>query len=159
MVKVKHALTVLAVVIASHSVYPQASLRNWVGKYPTNRHDRRFTNVFTALPLKPKLQRLLGRNFYRRVTFNNNFTEFPILLADNYAIITTCEAHNCVSKQMFLAVNLDRGDVHVALYHYGSLDWFHTTGKSSDLPNAVREKLADILPPPRNVREITRGAI
>jgi hypothetical protein len=159
MSKLSSILLVLAIVSFPPTAYPQKRLRDWVGKYPTNEHSRRFPSVFKTAPLSGKLRRLLGVNYYRRVTFNNNFVEFPISLVDNFAIITTCEAHNCVSKQMFLAVNLDRGDVHVAFYSYGSLDWFHTSGKSTDLPAAVRDKLADIVNPPRKIRETTRGAI
>ena len=148
MLRMKRAFLILAITLMSQTVYSQTQLRDWVGKYPTNRHTRRFANIFKVSPLNGRLRHLLGRNYYRRITFNDNFVETPILLVDNYIIVMTCEAHNCVSKQMFLAVNLDRADIHVALYHYGSLDWFHTAGKSADLPASVLAKLDDRLPRP-----------
>jgi hypothetical protein len=103
---------------------------------------------------------LLGRNYYRRITFNDNFVEVPVRVLDNdYLFVTTYEAHNCVSKQMFLIVDLNAGDIHVALYHYGSLEWFHTRGNFKDLPKPILDELHLQMGSPRAVREITRGAI
>ncbi len=153
-------LTAAILLVAFQSAHSQINLRAWVGKYPVNRRADHYRNIFRTAPLKSQLRRLLGRDYYRRVTFKEHFTMGPIsLVADHYVIIAMCEAHNCVSKQMFLAVNVDRGDVHVALYHYGSLDWYHTQGKSTDLPRPVLDELDQLLPTRRNVREITRGAI
>ena len=153
-------LTVVILLVAYQPAFSQRNLRYWVGKYPVNRRADHFTNIFRTPPLKSKLRRLLGPDYYRRVTFNDHFTMGPIsLVADNYVIVAMCEAHNCVSKQMFLAANVYRGDVHVALYHYGWLDWYHTQGKSTDLPQPVLDELDQLLPTRRNVREIIRGAI
>src|SRR6476620_6499735 len=111
------------VLIISSPTRAQKNLRAWVGKYPVSR-ERQFHNVFRTSPLNARLRQLLGPSYYRRITFDDHFVMGPIsLVADRYSVIAMCEQHNCVSKQTFVAVNIERGDVHVALYHYGTLDW------------------------------------
>jgi hypothetical protein len=144
---------------ATHAQTP-IQLRDWVGKYPISR-DKSFGNFFHMRQLSPKLRKLVGTDYYRRITFDNNCATSPITLVVNYLIVRTCEAHNCVSKQSFMAINLSEGDIHLALYNYGSLDWFHTKGVANDLPRDVQEEFDRWMPstPKVKVKEITRGAI
>ena len=96
-------LAVTILLVAHPSVYSHTNLRDCVGKYPVNRRGDRFRNIFRTPLLKTKLRRLLGRDYYRRVTFNDHFTMGPIsLVADHYVIIAMCD-ENGYTPLMFAA--------------------------------------------------------
>ena len=79
-------------------------------------------------------------------------------LIGNYVVVDRCERHNCDESSSFMAVNVRAGDIHVAFYRLGELEWFHTKGKARDLPRAVlnHERLESDRPFVRHVTEITR---
>ena len=83
----------------------------------------------------------------------------PVKLVGDYVIVDRCERHNCDESSSFMAVNIRDGDIHVAFYRLGKLEWFHTRGKSQDLPQDVLndEGLRIYRPFVKTVSEMTRA--
>jgi hypothetical protein len=77
---------------------------------------------------------------------------------DGYLVAQMCQQHFCPSNASFMAVNLTSGDIHVAFWRSGNIEWFHTNGTAKDLPFNVLHKPWWMNVTPAKVREITRGA-
>jgi hypothetical protein len=82
----------------------------------------------------------------------------PIRILGDYLVVARCERHNCDESSSFMAVNVRAGDVHVAFYKLGKLEWFHSKGTSRDLPREVLddEGLKIYRPFVKTVSEIKR---
>jgi hypothetical protein len=136
-----------------------AQLRAWVGKYPFN-SDKSFADFFRVRQLSPRLRNLIGKNYYQRLTFNDNCVITPIQMIANHLIIKTCEAHNCASSESLMAINLSDGEIHVAIYQNQKFEWFHTKGVARDLPPEILQEFDKLMPDrAREVKEITRNGI
>ena len=135
-----------------------AYLRNWVGKNPISLPGEPSRNIYKSQPLRGKLTRLLRQKNYHRL-LNDYYVMGPVKLVGEYVIVDRCERHNCDESSSFMAVNIRRGDVHVAFYRLGKLEWFHSRGRSRDLPQDVLndEWLRIYGPFVKNVSEITRA--
>ncbi len=134
-------------------------LRNWVGKNPISlpREPRR--NIYRAQPLQRRLLKLLGSKNYGRL-LNDYYVMGPVAAAGDYIIVGRCERHNCDESASFMAVNFRDGDVHVAFYKLGKLEWFHSKGSARDLPREVlnNEWLQNYGPFVKSTTETTRRA-
>jgi hypothetical protein len=111
-------------------------LRSWVGKNPISLPGERPRNIYRTKPLGQKLHRLLRKEGLDRL-LNDYYVMGPVKLVGDYVIVTRCERHNCDESSSFLAANTQTGDVHVAFYKLGRLEWFHTKGTSRELPREV----------------------
>ena len=89
--------------------------------------------------MRPKLLSLLGPKYYRRPVYDY-YVMGKIEMVDGYLIAEMCKQHFCSSSASFMAVNLNHGDIHVAFFRSGHVEWFHTTGKAKDLPYNVLHK-------------------
>jgi hypothetical protein len=119
---------------------PSKPLSEWIGKTPVVINSRPRRSVYTSEPLRSRLLTLLGRKKYLQLT-NFYYTMAPIEKVDGYLIAIMCERHFCPHNSSFMAVNLSEGDIHVAFFSHGYVEWFHTKGKSRDLPSNVLNKL------------------
>ena len=135
-----------------------AYLQDWVGKNPISLPGESPRNIYRTQPLRKKLTRLLGIRNYERL-LNDYYVMGPVKLVGDYVIVDRCERHNCDESSSFMAINIRRGDLHVAFYRLGKLEWFHSKGKSRDLPDAVLddEGLKINRPFVKSVSEITRA--
>ena len=133
-------------------------LKNWVGKNPISVPGEPRRNLYKTSELRRKLVGLLGRNNYNRL-LNDYYVMGAVQLVGDYIAVDRCERHNCDESSSFMAVNIRTGDVHVAFYKSGKMEWFHTKGKSQDLPQAVLNDEWFRIHQPfiRSVSEITLG--
>jgi len=134
-------------------------LRNWVGKHPISVPPAPRRNIYRTQPLQRRLRKLLGAKNYRRL-LNDYYVMGPVAAAGDYIIVDRCERHNCEESASFMAVNCRDGDVHVAFYKLGKLEWFHSKGTVRDLPRDVlnSEWLRNYEPFVKSTTEITRRA-
>lgn len=157
---IKPILLVLFLVSCSarSSAQDLGYLREWVGKYPTSTPGEPPRNIYRSQPLGRKLIRLLGKRSYRRL-LKDYYVMGPVSVVGDYVIVSRCERHNCDESSSFMAVNVRAGDIHVAFYKLGRLKWFHTKGKSQDLPQDVLndEGLKIYRPSVKTVSEMTRA--
>lgn len=112
------------------------NLSDWVGKYPVTVKSKPRQSIYNAPTLQPRLLKLLGPKYYRRLA-NRYYVMSPIKNIDGYLIAYMCEQHFCPQNSSFMAINLSEGDLHVAFFSYGYVEWFHTKGKAKDLPHEV----------------------
>jgi hypothetical protein len=112
------------------------TLSEWVGKYPVTVKSKPRQSIYNAPALQPRLLKLLGAKYYRRLA-NRYYVMSPIKTIHGYLIAYMCEQHFCPHNSSFMAVNLSEGDIHVAFFSHGSVEWFHTKGKAKDLPHEV----------------------
>ncbi len=112
------------------------ALTDWIGKYPVVVKSKPRRSIYNSPTLRPRLLRLLGTKHYRRLA-NFYYTMSPIKNIDGYLIAFMCEHHFCPHNSSFMAVNLNEGDIHVAFFSDGYVEWFHTKGKAKDLPHDV----------------------
>jgi hypothetical protein len=150
----------VAMLICSSSVHSQSgNLGRWIGRTPLIPRSKPRRGIYTSPELRGKLTTLLGRKYYRRLVYDY-YVMSPIESIDGYLVAQMCKQHACPSGASFMAVNLMKGDIHVAFWRSGYIEWFHTTGKAKDLPNDVLQKAWWMNAPvtPDKVREITRGA-
>jgi hypothetical protein len=115
------------------------SLNDWIGKYPVVPRSKPRRSVYNSPALRPQLLKLLGAKYYRRLA-NGYYVMGQIENIDGYLIAEMCEQHNCPASNSFMAVNLQAGDIHVAFYNLGYVEWFHSRGKAKDLPHNVLYK-------------------
>ncbi|HEY8226839.1 MAG TPA: hypothetical protein VIG25_16275 [Pyrinomonadaceae bacterium] len=130
-------------------------LSNWIGQYPLIPKVNPRRGIYTSPELRPKLIALLGRKYYRRLVYDY-YVMAKIESIDGYLVAQMCRQHFCPSAASFMAVNLTRGDIHVAFWRSGYIEWFHTRGKAKDLPDSVRRKPWWMNVTPDKVREVTR---
>ena len=154
-------LVILFLITCSVSISAQPDLgylRGWAGKAPISLPGEAPRNIYQSQPLRRKLIQLLGRRSFRRL-LNDYYVMGPVKVVGDYVIVDRCERHNCDESSSFMAVNVRRGDIHVAFYRLDRLDWFHTKGKARDLPQEVLndEGLKIHRPLIKAVSEITRG--
>jgi hypothetical protein len=150
----------IALLICSSSAQSQGgNLAKWIGRTPLIPKSKPRRGIYTSPELRGKLTTLLGRKQYRRLVYDY-YVMSPIESIDGYLVAQMCKQHACPSGASFMAVNLTKGDIHVAFWRSGYIEWFHTTGKAKDLPDDVLQKAWWMKVPttPDNVREITRGA-
>jgi len=152
---------VIALVICFSSVAQAQSsnLADWVGKYPLIPKSKSRRGIYTSTELRGKLTALLGRKYYRRLVYDY-YVMSPIKSIEGYLIAEMCQQHFCPSNASFMAVNLTRGDIHVAFWRSGKIEWFHTIGTAKELPYDVLHKpwWMNVPITPGKVSEITRGA-
>ena len=134
-------------------------LRNWVGKNPISLRREPHQNIYRTHPLQRRLLKLLGSKNYRRL-LNDYYVMGPVAAAGDYIIVDRCERHNCDESASFMAVNVRDGEVHVAFYRRGKLEWFHSKGTTRDLPTDVLngEWLRNYGPFIKSTTEVTRRA-
>jgi hypothetical protein len=150
----------IALLICTSSAQSQGgSLANWIGKTPLIPKSKPRRGIYTSPQLRGRLTTLLGQDHYRRLVYDY-YVMSPIESIDGYLVAQMCKQHACPSGASFMAVNLTKGDIHVAFWRSGYIEWFHTTGKAKDLPDDVLQKAWWMKVPttPDKVREITRGA-
>ena len=150
----------LALLIPLSAVAAQPRTRNlsdWIGKTPLVPKVNPRRGIYTSPELRPRLIALLGRKYYRRLVYAY-YVMSPIESIDGYLVAQMCRQHFCPRDASFMAVNLTNRDIHVAFWHYGTIEWFHTTGKANDLPDKVLHKPWWMNTTPERVREVTRGA-
>lgn len=155
----RHFVLMIALLIP-FSVATQSPTRNlsdWIGKTPLVPKVNPRRGIYTSPELRPRLIALLGRKYYRRLVYAY-YVMAPIESIDDYLVAQMCRQHFCPHDASFMAVNLTKGDIHVAFWHSGYIEWFHTTGKAKDLPYNVLHKPWWMNVTPDRVREITRGA-
>jgi len=121
---------------ASVTLSQGESLNDWIGKYPAIVKSKPHRSIYNSPTLRPRLLKLLGRKHYRLLA-NGYYVMSPIKNIDGYLIAYMCERHFCPHRSSFLAVNLSEGDIHVAFFSDGYVEWFHTKGKAKDLPHDV----------------------
>jgi hypothetical protein len=128
----------VALVIASATVAhaQQETLADWIGKTPVVVKSKPRQSIYNSPLLKPRLIRLLGKRRYLHLA-NFYYTMSPIKNVDGYLLAFMCEHHFCPHNSSFMAVNLTDGDIHVAFFSDGYVEWFHTKGKTKDLPHDV----------------------
>ena len=156
----RHLVLCLALLICASSVQSQgSSLANWIGRTPLIPNSKPRRGIYTSPELRGKLTTLLGRKYYRRLVYDY-YVMSPIESIDGYLVAQMCKQNACPSGASLMAVNLTKGDIHVAFWQSGHIEWFHTTGKTKDLPNGVFQKVwwMNVPTTPDKVREITRGA-
>lgn len=155
----RHLMLTLALVIPLSAVaQPQThNLSDWIGKTPLVPKVKPRRGIYTSPELRPRLIALLGRKYYRRLVYDY-YVMARIESIDGYLVAQMCRQHFCPSDASFMAVNLTTGDIHVAFWHSGDIEWFHTTGKAKDLPPNVRHKPWWMNVAPDRVREVTRNA-
>lgn len=155
----KLLLTVFLLMACAGSILGQnrpINLDTWVGKTPLIPGSKPRQGIYTSPELRPRLIALLGRKYYRRLVYDY-YVMSPMEIVDGYLIAEMCKQHACPSSASFMAVNLTHGDIHVAFWRSGYVEWFHTRGKATDLPyNVVRKPWW--MNAPHETREITRGA-
>lgn len=150
-------LCIALLVWSSSIAYSQtANLADWIGKYPLIPNSKPLRGIYTSPVLSGKLKALLGRKYYRRLVYDY-YVMAKIESIDGYLVAQMCKQHFCPSSASFMAVNLTNGDIHVAFWRSGYIEWFHTTGKSKDLPYAVLHKPWWMNGSADKVREVTRG--
>ena len=111
-------------------------LRKWVGKYPVSTPGEARRNIYQTRPLRRRLIKLLGWKNYNRL-LKDFHVMGPVKISGDYVIVDRCERQNCDANASFMAVNIRRGDIHVAFYKVYKLEWFHSTGTVRDLPRDV----------------------
>jgi hypothetical protein len=156
----RHLVLGIVLLICTSSVHSQGSnLASWIGRTPLIPKSKPRRGIYTSPELRGKLTALLGRKYYRRLVYDY-YVMAPIESIDGYLVAQMCKQHACPSGASFMAVNLTKGDIHVAFWRSGYIEWFHTTGKAKDLPGDVLQKAWWMKVPtsPDKVREITRGA-
>lgn len=126
----------LFVCSASIALPQDENLADWVGKTPVVVKSKPRRSIYNSPTLRPRLLKLLGRKHYLRLA-NFYYTMSPIKKVDGYLIAFMCEHHFCPHNSSFMAVNLTEGDIHVAFFSDGYVEWFHTKGKAKDLPHDV----------------------
>ncbi len=126
----------LVVCFASFADAQTQGLADWIGKYPVVVQSKPRRSIYNSPVLRPRLLKLLGTRRYRRLA-NFYYTMSPIKNVDGYLIAFMCEHHFCPHNSSFMAVNLNEGDIHVAFFSDGYVEWFHTKGKAKDLPHDV----------------------
>ena len=112
------------------------NLSDWIGKTPVVVKSKPRRSIYNSPTLRPRLIKLLGRKRYPHLA-NFYYTMSPIKNVDGYLIAFMCEHHFCPHNSSFMAVNLNEGDIHVAFFSDGYVEWFHTKGKARDLPHDV----------------------
>jgi len=135
------ALSFTIVMWIATSIMAQSKLgylRNWVGKFPVSTPGEPHRNIYQTQPLQRRLVKLLGWKNYRCL-LNDYYVMGRIELAGDYVIVDHCERGNCDESSSFMAVNFRRGDLHVAFYKLGTLQWFHSKGRARDLPRSIFE--------------------
>ena len=134
-------------------------MASWIGRTPLVPGAKPRRGIYTLPKMRGKLTALLGRKYYRRLVYDY-YVMSTIESVDGYLVAQMCEQHACPSGASFMAVNLTKGDIHVAFWRSGYIEWFHTTGKAKDLPKDVVQKAWWLNEPTtrENVREVTRGA-
>ena len=147
----------IALLICFPSLVQSQNLADWVGKYPLIPKSKPRRGVYTSPELRGKLTALLGRKYYRRLVYEY-YVMSQIESVDGYLVAQMCQQHFCPSSASFMAVNLTKGDIHVAFWRSGHIEWFHTTGTAKDLPYNVLHKAwwMNVLITHDKVREITR---
>jgi len=155
----RHLVLALALLIPlSAMAQPQThNLSEWIGKTPLAPKVKPRSGIYTSPELRPRLIALLGRQYYRRLVYAY-YVMAPIESIDGYLVAQMCRQHFCPHDASFMAVNLTSGDIHVAFWHSGYIEWFHTTGKANDLPYNVLHKPWWMNVIPNRVREVTRSA-
>ncbi len=130
-----------------------------MGKYPLVSGSKPRRGIYTSPELRRKLTALLGRNYYRQLVYDY-YVMSKIESIDGYLVAQMCKQHACPSSASFMVVNLTKGDIHIAFWRSGYIEWFHTTGTAKDLPNDVLQKAWWLNVPTAadKIREITRGA-
>jgi hypothetical protein len=132
-------LVLIVVALFAASAVSQTELgylQNWVGKYPVSTLGQPQRNIYRTRPLQRRLLKSLGWKNYNRL-LKDYYVMGPVAVAGDYIVVDRCERHNCDESASFMAVNLRRGDVHVAFYKLGKLEWFHSSGTTRDLPRDV----------------------
>ena len=132
-------LILIVVALFAASAVPQTKLgylQNWVGKYPVSTPGQPHRNIYRTRPLQRRLLKLLGWKNYNRL-LNDYYVMGPVAVVGDYIVVDRCERHNCDESASFMAVNLRRGDVHVAFYKLGKLEWFHSSCTARALPHDV----------------------
>jgi hypothetical protein len=114
-------------------------LNDWIGKLPVAPISKPRRSIYNSPALKPQLSKLLGAKYYHRLA-DGYYVMGKIEDIDGYLIAEMCEQHNCPESNSFMAVNLRTGEIHVAFFNLGYVEWFHTKGKAKDLPNNVLHK-------------------
>jgi hypothetical protein len=135
-------------------------LHKYVGRSQINIPGEPYRNIYRTRPLQRRLVKLLGWKYYDRL-LNDCYVMGGVALAGNdYIVADCCEHHNCDENSSFMAVNLRRGDVHVAFYKLGKLEWFHSKGTVRDLPREVldNEWFRNYGPFVKSTTEVTRRA-
>lgn len=147
----------LLICFSSVTQAQSGNLSDWIGKYPLVVNSKPRQGIYTSPELRGKLTTLLGRKYYRRLVYDY-YVMAKIEAIDGYLVAQMCKQHFCPSSASFMAVNLTKGDIHVAFWRSGTIEWFHTNGKAKDLPHDVRYKPWWMNGPPDRVREVTRNA-
>jgi hypothetical protein len=131
----------IALLVCSASVTHSQDerLNDWIGKYPVAVKSNPRRSIYNSPALRPRLLKLLGAKYYRRLA-DGYYVMSEIENIDGYLIAEMCEQHNCPASNSFMAVDLRAGDIHVAFYSLGCVEWFHTKGKANDLPHNVLHK-------------------
>ena len=135
----KRVLSLLLLLLFAAPSVAQSNLgylRSWVGKYPISRPGEPHRNIYRTRPLQHSLIKSLGWKTYDRL-LKDYYVMGPVAIVGDYIIVDRCERHNCDESASFMAVNFRVGDVHVAFYKLGKLEWFHSKGTARDLPNDV----------------------
>ena len=159
----RFAFLLVAVFLFAPSVVAQSDLgylRKWVGKSQMNIPGEPYRNLYRTRPLQRRLVKLLGRKYYNRL-LNDCYVMGGVALAGtDYIVAPCCEHHNCDENSSFMAVDFRRGDVHVAFYKLGKLEWFHSKGTARDLPRDVldNEWFQIYGPFVKSTTEVTRRA-
>ena len=153
---------ILVVALFATDVVAQSELgylRNWTGKNPISIPGEPHRNIYRTRPLQRRLVKLLGWKNYNRL-LNDYYVMAPVAAVGDYIVVDRCERHNCDESASFMAVNFRRGDVHVAFYKLGKLEWFHSKGTTSDLPREVldTEWFRSYGPFVKSTTEVTRRA-
>jgi hypothetical protein len=120
----------------SLTVAQKDDLNDWVGKYPVVVKSKPRRSIYNSPTLRPRLVKLLGSRRYRRLA-DFYYTMSPIKNVDGYLVAFMCERHFCPHNSSFMAVNLNDGDIHVAFFSDGYVEWFHTKGDAKALPHDV----------------------
>jgi hypothetical protein len=133
------ALILIVVGLFATSTVAQTKLgylQKWVGNYRVSTPGQPYRNIYRTRPLQRRLLKLLGWKNYNRL-LNDYYVMGQVGVVGDYIVADRCERHNCDESASFIAVNLRRGDVHVAFYKLGTLEWFHSRGTARDLPHDV----------------------
>jgi hypothetical protein len=149
----------IAVLLCACSVAQSqnGNLAGWIGRYPLVPKSKPRRGIYTSPELRGKLMVLLGQKYYRRLVYD--YYVMPKIQSINgYLIAEMCKQHSCPTDASFMAVNLTTGDIHVAFWRSGTVEWFHTVGKAKDLPYDVLNKPWWMNVPPDRVSEVTRDA-
>ena len=117
-------------------------LKEWIGKYPINKGNKKIANIFEVPQVKNSLTGILGKDGFQNLL--EHFAGFDLIEEKKGFLEVSGTTARNVDQDVdyaLLAINLKTGETHVSFVDNQKLTSFSNTKGDGTLPLEIKEKI------------------